>query len=100
MLDMNIKFAFQDLFAELLADMDISSSAFSEYFDSLCLNVILKNLDIERRKYFIEEIINSQTNEQIMNYLHDNLPNFDNILREAIAEDLKKSLPVDEMNYE
>ena len=97
---MSTKIAFQDLFAEILADIDIQDSTFNEYLDSLCLNIILKNLDIHHRKEFIENIINSLEKEQILGYLRDNIPNFESKLRDAIVEDLKVSLSGNELNYE
>lgn len=85
---MNTKVAFQDIFSDLLGDLEISDSAFGDYLNSLILNLTLKNLDIPSRQEFTQDIIN-QGGDSIKNYILKKIPDFENMLSNSIAEDVK-----------
>lgn len=64
----------QEICSDLAADFECEGSSFKEFFDSLIVNTIFKELKENERVSFIK-LLNTENKTHVLNFLNNKVPN-------------------------
>ncbi|HCC84424.1 MAG TPA: hypothetical protein DEP87_01970 [Candidatus Pacebacteria bacterium] len=77
------------IYADLVGDLEIEGSEFKNYFDSLLINTILQVLEPDSRKRFLTLIQENQL-DQLDKFLTPFLPKIEQIMKEKLLVEVNK----------
>jgi len=79
----------RSVFDQYLAEQArYQDSPWSRFFESFSLNFALKNLNAKQKKEFIS-LLEKEKFDQVLIYLSENIPDFDQKFKKALGQKLK-----------
>lgn len=73
---------------QIYTDFSMRTPATEEWLDAIISNFILKNLNIDDRRTFLDMLEKNKQEDEITNYLLHKIPDFDQKLEKRIKDEI------------